>query len=108
MKTQEPNNCMLEKAKSHFPKWSSVPRSYLRLITTLIISFHLVSNICIPSKVVFLSFHVRMFRCKQHNVYTSQHINRTVSATVYGIYVFWLQGIIHDSHLEFNNINCIN
>ena len=34
-----------------------------------------------------------MFRCKQHNVYTSQHITRTVSTTVYGIYVFWLQGI---------------
>ena len=24
-----------------------------------------------------------MFRCKQHNVYTSQHITRTVSTTVY-------------------------
>jgi hypothetical protein len=41
----------------------------------------------------FLSLHVRMFRCKQHNVYPSQHITRTVSTTVYGIYVFWLQGI---------------
>jgi len=34
-----------------------------------------------------------MFRYKQHNGYTSQHITRTVSTTVYGIYVFWLQGI---------------
>ncbi len=42
---------------------------------------------------VFLSLHARMLRCTQHNVYTSQHITRTVSTTVYGIYVFWLQGM---------------
>ena len=34
-----------------------------------------------------------MFCCKQHIVYTSEHITRTVSTTVYGIYIFWLQGI---------------
>ena len=34
-----------------------------------------------------------MFCCKQHIVYTSQHITRTVSTTVYDIYIFWLQGI---------------
>jgi hypothetical protein len=65
----------------------------LTSFTNLIITVHFVSNIYIPSEFVFLSLHVRMFRCKQHNVYTSQHITRTVSTTVYGIYVFWLQGI---------------
>jgi hypothetical protein len=59
-------------------------------------SVHLVNNICISFQIVFLSFHVRMFRWKQHIVYTSQHITRTVSTTVYGVYVFWLQGIIRD------------
>jgi hypothetical protein len=65
----------------------------LTSFTNLIITVHLVNNIYIPSVLVFLSLHVRMFRYKQHNVYTSQHIIRTVSTTVYGIYVFWLQGI---------------
>jgi hypothetical protein len=65
----------------------------LTSFTNLVITVHLVSNIYIPSELVFLSLHVRMFHCKQHNVYTSQHIIRTVSTTVYGIYVFWLQGI---------------
>jgi hypothetical protein len=65
----------------------------LTSFTNLIITVHLVSNIYIPSEFVFVSLHLRMFRCKQHNVYTSQHIIRTVSTTVYGIYVFWLQGI---------------
>jgi hypothetical protein len=40
-----------------------------------------------------ISFLVRMFCCKQHIIYTSEHITRTVSTTVYGIYIFWLQGI---------------
>ena len=65
----------------------------LTFFTNLIITVHLVSNIYIPSEFVFLSLHVRMFRCKQHNAYTSHHIIRTVSTTVYGIHVFWLQGI---------------
>ena len=56
-------------------------------------SVHLVSNICISFQIVFLSFHVRMFRYKRHFVSTWQHVTRTVSTTVYGIYVFWLQGI---------------
>jgi hypothetical protein len=34
-----------------------------------------------------------MPRCTPHSVYISQHITRTVSTTVYGIYVFWLQGM---------------
>ena len=84
--------------------------SYLRLITNLIISFHLVSNICIPSELVFLTLHIRMFRCKQHNVYISQHITKTVPTTVYGIYVFWLQGIYtwQSSRVEITFIVSIN
>ena len=65
----------------------------LTSLTNLVTTVHRVSNIYIPSEFVFLSLHVRMFRWKQHNVYTSQHITRTVSTAVYGIYVFWLQGI---------------
>jgi hypothetical protein len=64
-------------AKPHLPNLSSVP---------------LATNLCIV-KVVFILLHVRMFRCKQHSVYTSQPITRTVSGTVYGIYLFWLQVI---------------
>ena len=73
-----------------------IPHKYLSAISDELFtntSFHLVSNICISFQIVFLSLHVRMFRCKQHNLYTSQHITRTVSTTVYGIDVFWLQGM---------------
>jgi len=56
-------------------------------------SIHLAKNLPISFSIVFLSFHVRMFHCKQHRIYTSQHITRAVSTTVYGVYVFWLQGI---------------
>ena len=65
----------------------------LTSFTNLIITVHLASNLYTPSEFVFVSLRVRMFRCKQHSVYPSHHIIRTVSTTVYGIYVFWLQGI---------------
>jgi hypothetical protein len=46
--------CKQGKAKSDLPNLSSVP---------------LTTNLCIV-KVVFILLHVRMFRCKQHSVYT--------------------------------------